>query len=84
MYAQYWIALAVTGCATDKNIQQATSGDPNGGIVWKQLTDKQKVKDALLTANQHIYNLDENMEDLIKFREELDRLEFEEAEKEER
>jgi len=47
--ADYWIAMATTGIAKTQNIENLATG---------QLTDEQKVKDALKIALSHIDHID--------------------------
>lgn len=46
LYAQYWMAMATTGAATQRNMTQ--------GWEARKMTDMEKTQDALDTALRHI------------------------------
>lgn len=54
MYAQYWMAMATTGVATKRKIYHGTNGD--------ELTDAEKIDDAMNTALSHIRRMAELVE----------------------
>lgn len=58
LYAQWWIARAVTGEAKNRDIQTLHGN--------RQLTDEEKIKDALNTANTHIHRIEELSEKKIE------------------
>ena len=58
LYAHYWMTMASTGAATQRNISK---GD------GRQLTDEEKIKDALDTALRHIHIFSECAENESSF-----------------
>ncbi len=63
-YAAYWQAMAMTGVATLRKLQQGrepTEEERAKGmcIGWRDLTPEEKTKEALDTMNRHIHHMDE-------------------------
>lgn len=60
LYAQWWMVSAQTGVAKNRN------------MIWENctpMTDDEKLKDALDTANNHIRSIEELVETKIKLME---------------
>lgn len=75
MYVNYWIAQATTGCAIDRNIQKVKT---KGG-EYEELSDREKIKNALNTVLSHIHNHREAMDDKISLLNDLHELERKEG-----
>lgn len=58
LLAQYWMAMATTGAAKDRDIKKQIDGK------WLQLTDEEKIKSAMNIANNHIHLVGEMVEKL--------------------
>ena len=63
LFAEYWLAMATTGGAKQRKIHKGTSDGP-------ELTDEEKIKDALNNALSHIHNIGDLYETKIKLEEE--------------
>lgn len=70
MYALYWIAQATTGCAVNRNLQKVKE---KGG-EYKELSDDEKIEDALNVAHNHIQNHREAMDKKIGLLNDLHKL----------
>ena len=58
LWAQWWMASAVTGHCKDREIYHGTGDSP--------LTDAEKVADAMATAKSHIHSIRDATENLCE------------------
>lgn len=68
--AQWWHAQIVSGAYKARRIQQGTNETtPDGRIVFRDLTDEEKLADAVATMNRHI-SIAQEMADAMAAQEE--------------